>query len=237
MTTTLDTLTSPAPTDSLPGALDLVLHGQAELDRKLVQPDQLLGLTERLLALSVIGLVVHGAIIALVAAALTEVSLTAAIAVPAALVVAFLAALAICLPSFWFYTQIAGLDASFRLVTVQALRVQATTSALLLGALPVFAAVALATRLGVGPEPETVLTIGLAMPFLVGLRGLSALRRSFRTLVEVLPITHLRRPGFVGRLTLAWGMVYSAVAPVALWRALEAFDPALAQVVLRALGG
>jgi hypothetical protein len=237
MTTTFIPDLPEPETPTLTGMLDLVLHGQAELDRHLTEPHRLLGLTERLLALSVIGLVIHGAVVAMVAAALGDTSLTAAIAVPAALAVAFLAALAICLPSFWFYTQIAGLDASFRLITVQALRVQGTTSALLLGALPILAAVALGTRLGVGPEPETVVLIGLAMPFVVGLRGLLLLRRSFTTLVEVLPRNHLRRGGFIRRLTLAWGAVYTAVAPVALWRALELFDPAIAEVLRRAIGG
>ena len=131
-------------------------------------------------------------------------------------------ALCICLPSFYFYTQLSGLDASFRLVTAQALRAQATMSVLLLGVLPFYAAWLLGTVVGVFDEPGTALFAGMCLPFGVGLWGIRAVYRGFCDLAEHLPITHQRRGNFLQRLVLCWGGVYSVVAPVALYRLGEA---------------
>jgi hypothetical protein len=189
---------------------------------------------QRLLALSVLGLSIHGLVVGLSAQLLRGQALgdfyargTPAGWMPLSFTFAFLGALCVCLPSFYFYTQLSGLDATFRLVTAQALRAQATTAVLLLGVLPFYAAWVLAhVVLGVGDAGQA-LFFGMALPFVVGLAGVRAVYQGFCALAEHLPITHQRRGNFLRRMVLCWGAVYSAVAPVALYRLADA----LAQVL------
>ncbi|HEY3355224.1 MAG TPA: hypothetical protein VGQ83_18370 [Polyangia bacterium] len=145
---------------------------------------------------------------------------------PLAFAGAFVLALAVCLPSFYFYTQLAGLDASFRLVTTQALRTLSSTAVLLLGVLPFYVAFILAGVVGL-VKPETVVGIGVLTPFVVGLFGIATLYRAFKELLAVLPLTHARRGNFLLRMVLAWGAVFTAVAPVALYRLGAALARAL----------
>jgi hypothetical protein len=56
------------------------------------------------------------------------------------------------------------------------------------------------------------------LPFVVGLAGLTSLYKSFERLGRVLPVAHVRRPCFLSRMVMAWGMVYAVVCPVALYR-------------------
>ena len=128
--------------------------------------------------------------------------------------------------SFYYYTQLAGLDASAGLIVVQSLRVMARTGALLLGIQPFFVALALAAHLGLLPH-HGVLAAGLVSPFVVGLAGIVSLHRSFRGLLQVVPITHPRRGDFVLRFILAWGGLYLTVAPLALWKAGALLGPVL----------
>jgi hypothetical protein len=137
---------------------------------------------------------------------------------PLAMVATFIGALAICLPSFYFYTQLAGMDASFRLITAQALRVQARTSVLMLGVLPFYVAAGLAGQLAAPMSPDQILGLGLAMPFFLGLLGLDALRDSFERLGAVLPNTRADGTAFLRHAVVAWGAVFAAVAPIGLYR-------------------
>lgn len=200
---------------------DVILRGKGELDERMKDERALPEIVQRLIGVSVLGLAVHGAVVGLVEDLLAGGQPVAVLWMPFAFVIAFIGALCICLPSFWFYTQLSGLDASFRLVTAQALRAQATTSVLLLGVLPLYGAIALACALGVVQDGGGVVRLGLFMPFVVGLAGLRAAYKGFITLAEVLPRTHERRGAFLRRMVLAWGAVYSSVAPVALWRLIE----------------
>lgn len=223
-----------ADTLPVPGILDLVLRREQRFHRLLRDEAALPELLPRMLGLSVLGLATYGLVLGAGAEALPAGSVPEWFQVgrptlwmPVAFTGAFLGALCICLPSFYFYTQLAGLDASFRLVTAQALRKQTTTSVLLLGALPFYAAWLLASVLGLPLAREWVMPIGVLLPFVVGLWGVAVLYRSFCFLAEHLPITHRRRGDFLRGLVLAWGAVYTAVAPVALWRLGEALAPRL----------
>jgi hypothetical protein len=69
--------------------------------------------------------------------------------------------------------------------------------------------------------------LGVLLPFFVGLWGVAAVYRGFCHLAEHLPLTHRRRGNFLRRLVLAWGAVYTAIAPVALWRLGQALGPHL----------
>jgi len=92
--------------------------------------------------------------------------------------------------------RLTGLDASFRLIAAQALRAQATTSVLLLGVAPFFAAYALACATGLF-DGSALPAGAVAAPFLAGLSGLRALYRGFCDLAGALHLaaTELRRNG------------------------------------------
>ncbi len=223
---------APAARPRSPGVFELVLREPARLSEMLANEAQLPGATQRLLGLSLLGLLVHGA---LLGASVGSVRLRElawlqhgqpVLWMPVCMALAFVGALGICLPSFYFYTQLSGLDASVRLVAAQALRTQATTSQLLLGFQPFYAAAILAAGLGLWEEPDTVVLAGLALPFVAGLFGLRALHRGFRDLAATLPVTHARRGRFLTRMVLCWGAVFSVIAPVALWRLMEFFTQA-----------
>lgn len=215
------------------GMFDLLLRERRTLDGLVRDERALPRTTQRLLLLALLGLFVHGLVLGLTAQLLPP-ELAGpfsarghpALWMPLSFTGAFLGALAICLPSFWFYTQLSGLDASFRLVTAQALRAQATTSVLLLGVLPFYAAYALACALH-ALDGSYVVAIGYALPFVVGLFGVHALYRAFEELLLHLPRTHQRRGNFLLRLVVCWAAVYTAVAPVALWRLAEALGRVL----------
>ncbi len=218
-----------APAEPVPGMFDLMLRGEPRLNRLLRDEAALPELIQRMLSLSVLGLSVHGLVLG-VAAELFPAQPglaffqagTPVLWMPLAFVGAFLGALFICLPSFYFYTQLSGLDASFRLVTAQALRAQATKSLLLLGVLPFYAAWLLGAVVGVFESAGLALFAGMCLPFVVGLFGIGSVYRGFRALAEHLPVTHKRRGAYLQRLVLCWGGVYTVVAPVALYRLAEA---------------
>jgi hypothetical protein len=209
--------------------LDLILRGQSHLTRVLLDDGALPVAVQKLLALSLLGLGVHGLVVGLAAQVLRPALPWGGplghpvVWMPLALVLAFVGALAICLPSFYFYTQLSGLDASFRLVTAQALRAQATTAVLLLGVAPFYAALVLGCVAGAIRDAPLVVLAGAGTPFVVGLYGQRVLYRGFGELASVLPITHRRRGDFLQRMIICWTAVYAAVAPVALVRLAQAF--------------
>lgn len=201
--------------------LDTLIRNPRGLDDALLDAGALPRWLSGLIRLSVLGLALHGLVvggIAQLAGWQGWIGHLPVVVLPITLIASFLLTLAVCLPSFYFYSQLSGLDVTFRFVVVQALRVQAHTSVLLLGMLPIYAAVALATVLPLNIEVEAVVLIGLALPFVMGLTGILALWRSFKHLLPRIPITHERRGRFLLRMVLAWGAVFSVVAPVAMWR-------------------
>jgi hypothetical protein len=210
---------------------DLLIRAQAELDRMLEDPRATGSIIRMLLSVAILGLVIQGAVVGGVAAALEVTGSGAMLWMPAAFVIALLGALSICLPSFYFYTQLSGLDASFRLVTAQALRAQATTSVFIFGFLPFYAAWALGATIGVFEDGRVVIAAGMALPFVVGLIGLREVYRGFVRLSAVLEKTHPRRGDVLTRMVLCWGAVYSAVAPIALWRISEEFGLDLVSLI------
>ena len=210
-----------------PDFFEAMLRDDAQVDDWVQDEANLLGTIQKLLALGVAGLFIYGLAMGIVMElAKPEVHIlgTPVAWVPLALVGGFMGAIAICLPSFYFYTQLAGLDASFRLITAQSLRVQARASVILLGVLPFYIAWALAGFLGIEAlrtDLEIVILIGFLVPFVVGNAGLLSIYRSFRRLVHSLPITHKRRGNVVLRMVLCWGAVVLAIAPVAIYRLAE----------------
>jgi len=214
------------------GMFDLILRGQAHLTSVLRREEDLPATLQKLLVLSLLGLGIHGLVVGFAAEVLGAnlfggAGGHATLWMPIAFVLAFVGALCVCLPSFYFYTQLSGLDASFRLVTAQALRAQATTAVLLLGVTPFYAALVLAGALGFIESAHHVIVAGLVVPFVVALFGMHALYRGFCDLAQVLPLTHQRRGHFLRRMVVCWAVVYTSVAPVALYRIGEALSSRL----------
>lgn len=208
---------------------DLLLRGQRQLSQLFVEQDDLTPTIRRMLFLAVLGLGVHALAVGTAIHFLQQPGEWLAggnpfVWAPISFVIAFLGTLLICLPSFWFYTQLAGLDASFRLCTAQALRAQATTSVLLLGTLPIYFAIVLSAALRILIAPQNAIFIGFALPFVVGLFGIRAVYVGFQDLLGKIPITHPRRGNFISRMVILWGGLYTVIAPVALFRLVQAFS-------------
>src|SRR5688572_17226869 len=225
MTSIADTAPVAPVTTGLPSAFDLILRGQRDLDALLQNESNHAPIIRKLLTVAILGLAAQGFTVGVTAQLMGSDQLCIlggpiALWMPICFVVAFLGALSICLPSFYFYTQLSGLDASFRLVTAQALRTQATTSVFLFGVLPMYFALGLTSAVTDVVPADTVVLFGFVTPFVVGLTGVTALYRGFKHMLAHLEITHERRGDFLLRAVLAWSAVYTAVAPVALYRAV-----------------
>lgn len=203
------------------GLLDLVVRDDPALDDALLDDERLPGALTGLLAIALFGLAAHGLAVGFAAWHLGATSDwlagTPVVWMPLALVGAFVGTLLLCLPTFYFHTQLAGLDAPFRLVAAQGLRVLARTSVLLLGAMPFYVAFVLLAVLGIADPLEAVL-FGLVVPFLVGLAGKVTLYQAFGRLRHRVPITHPRRGDVLLRMVVCWGGLYTVMAPVALWK-------------------
>lgn len=204
---------------------ETLIRNREALDDALLDPRQTASWINRMLGLSAVGLGLHGLAVGASASILdirgalaTWLGPQPMLTLPLVYIFALTLSLALCLPSFWFYTQLAGLDAPFRFITAQALRTQSRVAVLLLGALPFYVAIALGHVVGLWSDAGAVVGFGLAMPFIVGLLAVRGLLTSFRRLMPKLPLTHPRRGGFLLAMILAWGAIYTAVAPIALWR-------------------
>lgn len=201
--------------------LDTIIRNPRGLDTAILDPAALPRWLSGLIRMSAVGLLVYGAVVGSIAQMAGYESWLGglpALTLPLTLISAFMLTLAVCLPSFYFYTQLSGLDVPFRFIVVQALRVQAHTSVLLLGVLPFYAALALLMVLPLNFNTEAIVNIGLALPFIMGLTGIRALLVSFKAMLPRIEITHERRGRFLLRMVLAWGAVFSVVAPVAMYR-------------------
>ncbi len=232
MEATLDQFETTAESTASPketmGFFDAMLRDDEVIDDMVCDTTNLTGTIQRLLAIATAGLLLYGLALGTILQMAQSMEIlgfavtgTPIIWMPLTLAGAFLLAIAICLPSFYFYTQLSGLDASFRMITAQSLRVQARTSLVLLGVLPFYLAWGLSTFLGfelLATEIEFVIFAGFILPFSIGLVGLASVYASFRRLVKRLPITHPRRGNIMLRLVLCWGAVMIAVTPVAMFR-------------------
>lgn len=216
-----------------PGFVECLLRDDEWLDGAVMNTDGRPETLRRFILVAVAGLLLHGVVVGLVSrfvvtydgfgAQAWYAASGAPAAVPAALVGAFLTAVAVGLPCFYFYARLAGADVSFPVVVGQSLRALAQTSVALWAILPFYTAVVLSSQLGVAHD-VAVVRWGLGLPFVAGLYGIRSVYRSFRRLVDgedasegLRLVEHSRRAGLLG-MVLAWGALFTAVAPIALWR-------------------
>lgn len=241
MSATMTTSTTHEPTPEERSGWGFILRrlldDGASLDEVLLDEESREKALGRMLAVAIAGLMLFGLAVGFTAEVAGIGKGTQSIWIPVSFTGGFLTAIAVGLPSFYFYTQLAGVDASFRLVTAQAVRVQARTSVLLMGALPFYAAVALASItdlrlidvfmtdflfMSIFDDPsEACIGIGIAIPYVVGLFGLRSVYKSFGRMLDVLPVTHTRRGDVLIRMLLLWGVLAMTVAPVAMYRIAE----------------
>lgn len=132
------------------------------------------------------------------------------------------------LPTFYFYTLLAGLSTHGWRVSVESMRAQATAGLVLLGALPVWVAAAEGLRLLIGEAPhEAELTAGVvwvvggALPFLTGLFAPLTLLRAMKRLALREVRAEGRRAPLPTLLVTAWSLCFTAMAPLGLLRTLD----------------
>ena len=181
-------------TTTLGQTWNFVLRDDPTFDAALLRPRKAgAESVRRLLLLGVSGLIVHGFVLGFLAMLHADALLNFGANfvfgevpmawMPIAYMGAFLGALAISLPAFWFMTLLAGMDLPFRVVVAQALKLQARASILLLGFLPLYFCGGLAAHLLHWPA-DGLLLVGLGLPFAMGLLCLESLRAGFMRLAE-----------------------------------------------------
>ncbi len=145
----------------------------------------------------------------------------------AAYAIGLIAATGICLPSLYFYGLLSGVRMTMMDVVIHSLKSKAVAAVTLVGILPIYAAFGLAIAIFPLPESlrDSVLLLGLVLPFVAGLSGTYSLYRGLSTLTDTMDADRrFDRECFLQRLVLSWSGVYSAVSPVlifTLWQRLQ----------------
>src|SRR5262245_47481084 len=138
-----------------------------------------------------------------------------------------IAAAGACLPSLYFYGLLAGVPMSMARVTVHTVKAMATTAVALVGILPIYMACSLGAAIFQAPPvvTESVLWLGLVLPFVAGLFGVNSLYTGFTALTDALPEERrYRRACFLRRLVVSWSVCYTAVTPVMIYTLWEYFS-------------
>jgi hypothetical protein len=137
-----------------------------------------------------------------------------------------IAAAGVCLPSLYFYGLLAGIPLSMARVTVHTVKAMATTAVALVGILPIYVAFSLGAAIFQAPRVviDSVLWLGLVLPFGAGLFGVNSLYAGFTALADALPLERrYRRTCFLRRLVVSWSVCYTAVTPVMIYTLWEFF--------------
>lgn len=208
-------------------ALGVLLHwlisDDKQLDYTLLNPKHLGNNLQSLLAITLLGLGLHGLCVGWLAQTTHVMGSSSIIAwMPLTLIVTFVGSMLICLPSFYFYTQLAGLNMSLAMVSVFATRTLAKTSVLMFGLLPFYFAFALSSR-HTPLTSDDVVVAGLLLPFVVGYWGLRTLYYTFEMIHQNFPKDYQHRGNFLLRTVMAWGGIYMVVAPVAMYSMTQSF--------------
>lgn len=149
-----------------------------------------------------------------------------ALALPLAYNLSIVLAACVCLPSFYFFSLLAGAQITWLQIVSIVGKGMAASAILLLGILPIYVAVVLGMVVLDSPAEnlQWTLRLGLLLPFVAGLWGLHAIYGGIMDLNDWHngPACANRRC-FLRRLTLAWAAVYTAVLPVMIYRLWETF--------------
>jgi hypothetical protein len=154
-------------------------------------------------------------------------SLVAALQLIAAYDLGLIAAAGVCLPSLYFYGLLAGVPMSMARVTVHTVKAMSTTAVALVGILPIYMAFSLGAAIFHAPRAysDSILWLGLILPFAAGLFGARSLYEGFTRLTDVLPAERrYKRTCFLRRLVVSWSVCYAAVTPVMIYTLWECFS-------------
>jgi hypothetical protein len=223
------TAESPTTNASTTELVELILKDRRQLDAMIRDDALARDLIPRLLAVALFGLTVYG----IAATLIVNLGGVQPSWVPSArwsdgtwasLTLAYvlgpIAALGVCLPSFYFYGLLAGVKLTMLRAAAYAIKCQAVTAVVLVGVLPIYVAVSLGMIVFSAPAEWMLLTVtlGLALPFVAGLAGVRSLFLGFTDLADTLSSCHkASRACFLRRLTLAWSVCYTAVTPVMIY--------------------
>jgi hypothetical protein len=226
----------PAPDCSVPGLVELMLKNRWKLHEVMRETGRSAELIPRFLAIALAGFTVYGIAATIVlnlcgvwprwvpAAFWSDRSLAN---LTLAYDLGMIAAVGVCLPSFYFYGLLAGVEITMLDVACHAMKCAAMSAAMLVGILPIYVALALGAVVFNAPVEwrELTVVLGLALPFIAGLWGVLSLYVGFVRLAETLPPSRREaRAGFLRLLTLAWSTCYTVVTPVmiyTLWKQLS----------------
>ncbi len=145
----------------------------------------------------------------------------------AAYALGLVAATGICLPSLYFYSLLAGVRMTMMDVVLQSLKSKAVAAVTLVGVLPIYATAGLAIAIfQLSPFwRDSLLMLGLILPFIAGTAGTYSLYRGLSGFADTMPVERREQRGcFLRRLVLSWAACYSAVSPVlifTLWQRLQ----------------
>ncbi len=145
----------------------------------------------------------------------------------AAYALGLVAATGICLPSLYFYSLLAGVRMTMMDVVLQSLKSKAVAAVTLVGVLPIYATGGLAIAIFPLSEylRDSLLLLGLILPFVAGTAGTYSLYRGLAGFADTMPSERREQRGcFLRRLVMSWAACYSAVAPVlifTLWQRLQ----------------
>lgn len=149
-----------------------------------------------------------------------------ALSLPLAYSISIVLAACVCLPTFYFFSLLAGAKLTGLQIVSLLGKGMAANGILLLGILPIYMAIALGMIVLHSPPTalQAVLLLGLLLPFVSGLWGLHAVYQGLLRLVEPLPAEwQCHRRCFLRRLILSWSAVYAAVLPIMIYRLWEFF--------------
>ncbi len=139
----------------------------------------------------------------------------------AAYTIGLVATTCICLPTFYFFSLLAGVKLTMLQVVGQVVRSKASAAIVLVGILPIYVAVVLGLIVFQVQSLflEYCLYLGLTLPFIAGLEGVHSIYQGVRGLALSMPTDRReRRECFLRRLTLSWAAVYTMVAPVMIYQ-------------------
>ena len=214
------------------GLLELLLKNPAVINALNRRPNWQRELFPRLVLISECGFIVYAAIMALLvnfapAGTLANDRLPSAswhdggaLGLVLAYTLGIFLAAGVCLPSFYFYSLLAGVKITWLQITSLIGKGSAANAVLLFGILPIYVAGMLGLIVLDAPRPWIAwgLRVGLVLPFFSGLWGLRAIY------VGILDLggnpsnaSACPRVCFLRRLTFSWAAVYAVVVPVMIY--------------------
>jgi hypothetical protein len=134
--------------------------------------------------------------------------------------VGILAAIGVCLPSFYFYTLLAGVRITMLETVAHAVKGHAVAAVVLVGMLPIYVAVTLGLMVFQAPNVwvHAFDYLLLALPFQAGIAGAVSLYRGFALRCDTMPAHFAeRRHCFLRRLLISWCGCSTVITPLVIY--------------------